>query len=105
MTPFVTTELADRAAFVMDPDPEPKGGKCSSSRNRVYFDALYERFCMDLPPAPKLMSFGQMKIIGEALHDRWEVMTGAAPLTRDDQGWGDVVHFVLMQAHMISREG
>jgi hypothetical protein len=49
-------------------------------------------------PKPGTLTFGQAERVGVALHDRWKKMTGEAPLTRDDLGWGDIVQFVIRTA-------
>lgn len=49
-----------------------------------------------------LIRFGEAKRIGEALHDRWHLFAGAAPLARDDMAWGDVVQFVLREARAVA---
>jgi hypothetical protein len=57
-------------------------------------------------PAP-LVTFAEAEEIGRQLHDRWEKMTGAAPLTRDDLGWADLIQFTLRTARDVvdGREG
>lgn len=50
------------------------------------------------PQRPPLITYAQAEAIGQDLHDRWEKMTGAAPLERDDLGWGDIVQFVVRKA-------
>jgi hypothetical protein len=49
-------------------------------------------------PKPGTLTFGQAERVGVALHDRWEKMTGVAPLKRDDLAWGDIVQFVIRTA-------
>lgn len=51
-----------------------------------------------------LLRFADAEQIGVDLHDRWEKMTGQAPLTRDDMGWADVVQFVVRRAREIVTE-
>lgn len=45
-----------------------------------------------------LLTFSQAEYVGRMLHDRWENMTGKAPLEADDMAWGDIVQFVVRQA-------
>jgi hypothetical protein len=45
-----------------------------------------------------VISFDQAERVGQALHDHWLSMSGAAPLKRDDMGWGDIVQFTLRTA-------
>jgi hypothetical protein len=47
---------------------------------------------------PDLLTFEQALRVGELLHDRWSIMAGDVPLTRDDMAWGDIVQFVLRSA-------
>src|SRR5688500_7026878 len=47
---------------------------------------------------PPLITFAQAEAIGQQLHDHWLKMAGSAPMDRDDQGWGDVVQFVIRKA-------
>lgn len=49
-------------------------------------------------PKPGTLTFGQAERVGQALHDRWEKMTGKAPLEREDMGWGDIIQFVIRTA-------
>lgn len=51
-----------------------------------------------------LLRFADAEQIGVDLHDRWEKMTGQAPLARDDMGWADVVQFVVRRAREIVTE-
>lgn len=59
-------------------------------------------------PAPEpfdlLLTFGEAERIGMALHDRFIAMMGSAPMTRDDQGWGDVVQFVMRESRQAISE-
>lgn len=58
----------------------------------------------DEAPAPEipLITFGQAEVVGRALHDRWEKMTGRAPLDVEDMAWADLVQFVLRTAKNIT---
>jgi hypothetical protein len=56
-------------------------------------------------PKPGTLTFGQAERVGVALHDRWEKMTGEAPLKRDDLAWGDVVQFVIRTAQEVIGSG
>ncbi|MFZ5701169.1 MAG: hypothetical protein ACOY4P_07430 [Pseudomonadota bacterium] len=51
-----------------------------------------------------LLRFADAEQIGVDLHDRWEKMTGQAPIARDDMGWADVVQFVVRRAREIVTE-
>jgi hypothetical protein len=51
-----------------------------------------------------LLTFAQAEEVGQALHDRWETITGTAPLKRDDLAWGDVVQFVIRKARDAAQE-
>jgi hypothetical protein len=51
-----------------------------------------------------LITFDQAQAIGEKLYDRWIKMIGAAPLERDDLGWGDIVQFVVREARAAAIE-
>lgn len=55
----------------------------------------------ELPP---LVGFGEAEAIGVQLHDRMVAQLGAAPMTRDDLGWGDLVQFVLRKASEAARD-
>ena len=54
---------------------------------------------------PPLLTFAQAEAVGQALHDHWEKMAGSAPLHREDQGWGDIVQFVIRTARGIVETG
>lgn len=51
---------------------------------------------------PDLLTFGQALRVGELLHDRWSIMAGTVPLSRDDMAWGDIVQFVLRTASAVA---
>lgn len=54
---------------------------------------------------PTPITFDQAERVGQALHDRWAIMTkGNAPLTRDDMAWSDIVQFVIRKASEVSGE-
>lgn len=46
-------------------------------------------------PEIPLIPFDKAQAIGKRLHDRWEDMTGQAPLAEDDMAWGDIVQFII----------
>lgn len=57
---------------------------------------------MDEQPIP-LLTHAQAETVGQQLHDRWHVMAGAVPLTRDDLAWADIEQFVLRTAYAVSK--
>lgn len=49
-----------------------------------------------------LLSFAQAEVIAGELHDRWQVMTGKAPMSREDMAWADIVQFVIRKAREVT---
>jgi hypothetical protein len=50
------------------------------------------------------LTFREAEILGTLLHDRWEKMTGKAPLERSDMAWADIVQFVVRKAGDLASE-
>lgn len=71
---------------------------------RIGAAAVVETLEQDTMAGAPILRFADAEQIGVDLHDRWEKMTGQAPLARDDMGWADVVQFVVRRAREIVTE-
>lgn len=55
-------------------------------------------------PTPPLITFAEAELIGQEMHDRWEMLGGgAAPLDRADFAWADLVQFCIRRADAVAR--
>jgi hypothetical protein len=78
-------------------DPYSATGKQVLCEGRHFCDAVTEEAAaktatvLNAYVEASPLSFGEAERVGQRLHDHWEKMAGAAPLARDDTGWGDVV--------------
>lgn len=63
---------------------------------------LLRHCCFEYAPPPPLLSFDDAQKVGQQLHDHWVKHAGAAPMGREDMGWGDLVQFVVRHAREVA---